>query len=125
VSLSPALSNLALHEIAALAEYIRRLRQKWPERIAHVWLFGSKARGDGGPESEIDLLIVAADDGQDIDRNISRLTVEVDLAYGVVLSDHVVGIERFRQMAAWEEPIYHSIQRDGIDLWSMELQPTT
>jgi predicted nucleotidyltransferase len=125
VSLSPALSNLALHEIAALAEYIRRLRQEWPERIAHVWLFGSKARGDGGPESDIDLLIVAADDGQDIDRNISRLTVEVDLAYGVVLSDHVVGIERFRQMAAWEEPIHHSIQRDGIDLWSMELQPTT
>ncbi len=123
--INSSLSNLAPHEISALAEFVQRLRERWQGRIAHVWLFGSKVRGDSSPDSDIDLLIVAADNGLDIDANISHLSVEVDLAHDVVLSDHVVGIDRYRQMAARQEPLFHSIQREGIDIWSMELQPTT
>lgn len=43
-----------------LAEIVRRLVAAYqPERI---YLFGSKARGDAGPDSDYDLLVVAADD---------------------------------------------------------------
>ena len=114
-----------MNEREALAEYVQRLRERWADRIAHVWFFGSKARGEGGPESDLDLLVVTQTEDLDLEVEIARVTVEIDLLYGVVLSDHFVGIERFRQMEAWEEPIYHSLQRDGIDLWAMELLPTT
>ncbi|HKZ92832.1 MAG TPA: nucleotidyltransferase domain-containing protein [Candidatus Limnocylindrales bacterium] len=35
----------------------RLVRRFWPERIV---LFGSQARGDAGPDSDVDLLVVVA-----------------------------------------------------------------
>jgi predicted nucleotidyltransferase len=57
-----------------LAEVVRRLVEAYkPERI---YLFGSKARGDEGPDSDYDLLIVVPDDAPP-DRRRSRLAYEV------------------------------------------------
>ncbi|MBI4587785.1 MAG: nucleotidyltransferase domain-containing protein [Candidatus Rokubacteria bacterium] len=43
-----------------LAEIVRRLVQAYqPERI---YLFGSVARGEGGPDSDYDLLVVVSDE---------------------------------------------------------------
>lgn len=119
------LPKLASNERLALNEYLARLRQQFAEKIVHVWLYGSKARGDSGSEADIDLLVVTQADGWEFEKKVNRLAVEIDLAYDVVLSDHLVDIDRFKQMAARHEPLYHSIQRDGVDLWTMELQPTT
>ncbi|MBI4540736.1 MAG: nucleotidyltransferase domain-containing protein [Gemmatimonadetes bacterium] len=58
----------------ALAEVVRRLVQAYqPERI---YLFGSKARGDEGPDSDYDLLVVVPDDASP-ERRDSRLAYEV------------------------------------------------
>jgi len=46
----------------ALAEVVRRLIQAYrPERI---YLFGSVARGDAGPHSDYDILVVVPDDSR-------------------------------------------------------------
>jgi predicted nucleotidyltransferase len=53
MSVDPILSD------QRLAEAVRRLRDAYaPDRI---YLFGSKARGDDGPDSDYDLLIVVPD----------------------------------------------------------------
>ena len=58
----------------ALAEAVRRLVAAYqPER---VYLFGSVARGDAGPDSDYDLLVVVADDAPP-ERRRSRLAYEV------------------------------------------------
>lgn len=56
----PCLRHLTPHEREVLAEFLSRLRERCGDRIAHVWLFGSKVRGDFDEESDVDLLIVAA-----------------------------------------------------------------
>ena len=57
-----------------LAESVRRLVEAYqPERI---YLFGSAARGDGGPDSDYDLLVVVPDDAPP-QRKRSRLAYEV------------------------------------------------
>jgi len=44
-----------------LSRYVAALRQAVP--VEEVWLFGSCARGEGGgPDSDVDLLVVLADD---------------------------------------------------------------
>ncbi len=56
-----------------LAEVVHRLVDAYrPERI---YLFGSRARGDAEPDSDYDLLVVAADDAP-ADRTRSRLAYE-------------------------------------------------
>jgi predicted nucleotidyltransferase len=58
---------------AELAEVVRRLVEAYqPERI---YLFGSVARGDAGPDSDYDLLIVVPDDAPQAKRR-SRLAYE-------------------------------------------------
>jgi predicted nucleotidyltransferase len=57
-----------------LAEIVRRLAEAYqPERI---YLFGSKARGDAGPDSDYDLMVVVPDDAPS-ERRRSRLAYEV------------------------------------------------
>ena len=119
------LRHLRPHEWKALIDLVTRLRQRFPETIRHVWLFGSKVRGDSDAESDIDLLIVVDDYNWPLEKDITCLTTLTDYAYDVVLSDHVVSIARFQQMAARREPLYRSLEREGIDLWTLEPQPIT
>jgi len=57
-----------------IAEIIRRLIEAYqPERI---YLFGSLARGEGGPDSDYDLMVVVPDDAP-AQRHRSRLAYQV------------------------------------------------
>ncbi len=56
-----------------LAEVVRRLLAAY--QPAAVYLFGSKARGDEGPDSDYDLLVVVPDDAS-AERRDSRLAYE-------------------------------------------------
>jgi len=63
-----------------LTELLRRLVPAYePER---VYLFGSRARGEAGPDSDYDLLLVVADDAPP-ERRRSRLAYEVLRGTGV------------------------------------------
>jgi predicted nucleotidyltransferase len=55
----PRLQHLTPHKREVLCKFLSRLRERYGDRIAHVWLFGSKVRGDFDEESDVDLLIVA------------------------------------------------------------------
>ena len=62
-----------LHDNAELREIVSRLVQAYePES---VYLFGSMARGDAGPDSDYDLLLVVPDDAP-AERRRSRLAYE-------------------------------------------------
>ena len=61
-------------EDPALDEIVRRLVASY--HPLEVYLFGSKARGDSGPDSDYDLLVVVPDDAPP-ERKRSRLAYEV------------------------------------------------
>ena len=63
-----------------LGQIVRRLAAAYqPQRI---YLFGSQARGEAGPESDYDLLLIVADDAPS-DKRRSRLAYEVLWETGV------------------------------------------
>jgi len=63
-----------------LGEIVERLRQAYaPERI---YLFGSHARGDAGPDSDFDILVVVSDDAPP-NRRTSRLAYQALRGTGV------------------------------------------
>jgi len=63
----------ALATDSRLDDIVRRLVDAYrPER---VYLFGSRARGEGGPDSDYDLLVVV-DDSAPRERRSSRLAYE-------------------------------------------------
>ncbi len=51
-------SSLTLEAIPGLREFRQLLERVWGEELVSLVLFGSQARGEAGPTSDIDLLII-------------------------------------------------------------------
>jgi len=112
--------SLSQSDEVALKEFIKRLKQQFGDRIEHVWLFGSKVRGDADAESDTDLLIIVRRADWDLQKAITQLAFQVDMAYRTVLSPHIVDRQRFAQMKTRREPLYSNIMAEGMDLWTLE-----
>jgi predicted nucleotidyltransferase len=86
-------------EIDELLVRLRRgLEHLYGERLAGVYLFGSFARGEATPESDVDILIVldeVKDYGQEIERT-GHLISDLSLDYEVSISRFFVS------SAAWQ-----------------------
>lgn len=85
------LQSMARPQATTLEEVVRRLVAVYrPER---VYLFGSSARGDVGPDSDLDVLVVVADDA-DEERCRSRLGYQALHGTGLAV-DVVVCTRRY------------------------------
>jgi len=100
-----------------LQEILRELRQRLTQALSHqlaqVILYGSQARGEARPDSDIDVLIVVTGDVNypDLMQRTSALVAEVSLQHDVVIS------RTFASAAQWETartPFFISARREGV-----------
>ena len=104
------LPHLTTGDARALAAIIARLVEAYePERI---YLFGSKARGDDGPDSDFDLLVIVPDDAP-ADRKRSRLAYEVLRGTGVAADVLVWTRERFESRLHLRASLPATVLREG------------
>lgn len=102
--------NSHLDQDPVLAEIVRRLIAAYrPERI---YLFGSKARGDAGPDSDYDLLIVAPDDAPG-DRRDSKLAYEVLWGVGAAVDAVVCRSSWFHARTHLKASLPGTVLREG------------
>ncbi len=111
------IAGLTDNERMALMEYLTRLQFLCGDRLLRVILFGSKARGDSHPESDIDLLVVVQGALDGLKESLGQLSYDISLEYGVVLSDFVVDERRYRWMRQHREPLLVEVEGKGIELW--------
>jgi predicted nucleotidyltransferase len=98
---------------AVLAEVVRRLVGAYrPER---VYLFGSVARGDAGPDSDYDLLVVVPDDAP-LERRRSRLAYEVLRGTGTAADVLVCTRSYFEQRRLLKASLPGTVLREGVTL---------
>jgi len=99
-----------LNRDPVLAEIVRRLRAAYrPQRI---YLFGSKARGDAGPDSDYDLLVVVPDDAPPQQRT-SRLAYEVLWGTGAAADVLVCTRGRFDSRVHLKASLPATVEREG------------
>ncbi len=95
---------------ARLAEAVRRLVEAYkPERI---YLFGSKARGDDGPDSDYDLLVIVPDDAAP-ERRRSRLAYEVLRGTGTAADVLVCTRSYFEPRRSLKASLPGTVLREG------------
>jgi predicted nucleotidyltransferase len=80
-----------------------------------IVLFGSRARGDAEPNSDMDLLVVMSDAGPEIRRAIRYLAAEIWLAYGIYLSTRVWSQVHWHKLEELRTLLYRNIRTDGAD----------
>jgi predicted nucleotidyltransferase len=113
---APSLSHLAPNERAAVTEYVAHIRDRFPDRVLSVTLFGSKARGDADTESDIDLLVLVDADNSEFRSELWRIASDISLEYNVVLSARVFAQARWAETRRIRLPLYRAIVADGVPL---------
>jgi predicted nucleotidyltransferase/HEPN domain-containing protein len=103
-------AHLSPSDVAALAEIVRRLIQAYqPEK---VYLFGSKARGDAGPDSDFDLMVVVPDAAPP-ERRRSRLAYEALRGTGTAADVQVLTRSAFESRLHLAASLPATVARDG------------
>lgn len=96
-----------------LTEIKARLQAAHDSRLRGVVLYGSEARGEAGPDSDIDVLVLLAepvDYGRDLETNIRAL---FPLACQIErrISPKPVSADEYETSDA---PLYRNARKDGI-----------
>lgn len=98
---------------ALLAELRRGLEETFGERIKGLYLYGSYARGEADPESDVDILIVldqVSRYGAELDRS-SRLVSDLSLKYGVSVSRVILSQDDWTNR---QSPFMRNVREEAI-----------
>jgi len=93
-----------------LAEIVRRLVDAYGPEL--VYLFGSRARGEGGPDSDYDILLVVSD-GVPPERRRSRLAYRALRGTAVAVDVVVVTRSAFEERLHLEASLPATVRREG------------
>jgi predicted nucleotidyltransferase len=87
------------------------------EPDAEIILFGSEARGDARPDSDIDLLVLLSGDKKSVDREleISGQTMLLEIETGVNISPKIY-LKKDWENRPFVTPFYLNVMREGIVL---------
>jgi len=97
--------------LRAIAERLRR--DYGAERVL---LYGSYARGEAGPDSDLDLLVIAPSRERFFDRMASVLRLSRDLRAGLPLSPVVLTPEEVEQRLARGDQFVADILSSGVEI---------
>ena len=97
---------------AAVAEAVSGYRRVFGDRLAQVWLFGSRALGTHRPDSDVDLPGVLRQEGpigSELDLLYS-VAEPIRLDHGVFIDGHPTTLER---LEVEDDDFHHFIRREG------------
>jgi uncharacterized protein len=103
-------------DMAAIREFVERVRVALGEKVLALNLFGSKATGRDTPESDIDVLVLVDEASVALEDEVLRIAFDINLAHDVYISPRVVG------KATIEDPVWANTMfiraavRNGIPL---------
>jgi predicted nucleotidyltransferase len=105
------LSSQKLNTI--LAELRSHLEELYGKRLVHLVLYGSQARGDALPGSDVDVLVVLAgpvEPATEIER-VTPITAALSLEHDIVISCVYISEKRYIEE---NSPLLLNIRREGI-----------
>lgn len=118
------LEHLSSTEQRAVLEFIRLIEEQFDGLVRSILLFGSVARGESTPDSDLDVLVVVDSEDWRVHKQIRYLAADICLQYGLNLSPRVWSTAHYREMKELGALFYRNIRRDGISLVAPLLRPT-
>lgn len=98
---------------SAVAELRDRLSTLYGERFQRTVVFGSRARGDASPDSDVDVLVVLGGDVHPFEeiRRAGEVVADVSLRNDVYLSCIYTSESRFENA---KTPFLKAVRREGV-----------
>ncbi|MBI5525839.1 MAG: nucleotidyltransferase domain-containing protein [Deltaproteobacteria bacterium] len=98
----------------AVEEFMRRVRTVFGGRLRQALLFGSKARGTGSADSDIDVFLVVEDAKTDDEDRVVDIAFEVNLAFDVYISPRVTDSAAMSDPVRRSTPFMKAVAHDGV-----------
>ncbi len=108
--------HLLLNEQKAMTAFANYLSEQMAGNLAHLYLFGSKARGDFQPDSDIDLLVIVRELTPDARWLIRAAAVDYLLQYEVLLNTHILDQAHWDKITQYQDTLWREVDRDGVPI---------
>ncbi|ACL18743.1 DNA polymerase beta domain protein region [Desulfitobacterium hafniense DCB-2] len=113
------MASLTKTEQTALDKTIQHIRDVCGDNLISVILYGSKARGDSLPESDIDIMILVRNRNKvDRDKLYDFLLLD-DVGYDINISLNIYEGEYFNQLSTMHVPFVENVLKEGETLWAV------
>jgi len=101
-------------ENKAVVELKETLKKKY--RLLDFRIYGSKARGDATPDSDIDIMIELDEFTPAIESAIDDLVFDINLAHDCFISTIIFSKKELEEGPLGESPIYKRIEKEGVEI---------
>jgi predicted nucleotidyltransferase len=111
------LGYLTPEETKAVLDYKESLKQKLGPELIKIGLYGSKARGDFQPDSDIDLLILVKERNNRIKQVIYDTLLDINSIYDIYnISAYIYTENEYNHLANYplSIPFWENYQRDEV-----------
>ena len=96
----------------AVEEFVRRVLERYRDKIDNIILFGSVARGEAKEDSDIDILVVWKGDEAEGWRAMTGLAFDVLLDVEEYISVKVLDLEDLKV----ENPFIKNVMKEGVKI---------
>ena len=103
-----------------LKKYVEDVREIYGENLRTIILYGSYARGDFKPDSDIDLMILVDLSDDEIKRKghvLSDLTFDYNFDNNLEIMPIVKNLDHFNKWIR-AYPFYNNIKNEGVELYA-------
>lgn len=95
---------------------MHKLLVAYKANIIKVYLFGSQARGEGQPDADIDILIIATQSDWRLKHQISHIAADIGLEYDVLIDSHIVQESRWKEIGEVGYRFYKNLMAEEFPL---------
>ncbi len=92
------------------------MRRLLGERLVALKLFGSHARGDAAPDSDLDVLVLVEEATPTLENQVLDLAFHVNLAHDVYISPRVIARGIFEDPVWRSTPFIRALESEGAPL---------